>query len=83
MLHIKLTGMKQKTQWKHISCPFYILVPTTPGCGQKVKIFFSEKGHVAYQILSVDYYASKMFDLMHIPDLLSWVQRSVIEIVMD
>ena len=41
MLHIKLTGMKQAN-----ILPFY--TPSTPEWGQKVKIFFSEKGYDAY-----------------------------------
>ena len=30
---------------------------------------------------SVEQYASQMFDLMHIPDLLGWLKRLDIEIV--
>ena len=36
---------------------------------KRLKHFFSE-GHVAYQVKSEWHYASKMFDLMHTPDLL-------------
>ena len=63
--------------------PFY--TPSTTGWGQKVKTFFFLKdlGHVTYQIKrkELEHFASKMFDLMHTPDLFGWVKRSGIEIV--
>ena len=43
MLHIKLNGITNAAAWKQIFCP------QTMGVGSKGQ-FFSEHGHVAYQI---------------------------------
>ena len=60
--------------------PFYM--PTTPEWDQKVKLFFLKVIlHIKLKARSVEYYASKMFDLMYLPDLLDWVKISDIEIV--
>ena len=73
MLHIKLTGMRHRTPCRQIFCPF--ILPQSLGGVKRSKYFFSEGGHVAYQKeRSIEHYASKMFDLMHTPDLLGWVK---------
>ena len=41
-------------------------------------ILFTEEGYLAYHI---NFYAFKMFDIMHTPGLLGWVKMSDIEIV--
>ena len=48
MLHIKLKRVEHRTPCKHIFCPY--AHPRLLGLGQKVKTFFSESNHVAYQI---------------------------------
>ena len=45
--------------------------------GQRSKHFFSENGHVAYQIF--EHYASKMFDFMLTTDLLGWVRSKKVK----
>ena len=37
--------------------------------------------HIKLKERSVGHYASKMFDLMHIPGLLDWVKKSDTEIM--
>ena len=54
--------------------PFY--TPSTPVCGQKVKMFF-----FCRRLCYISHYAIKMFDLMHTTDLLGWVKRLDFEIV--
>ena len=55
--------------------PFY--TPSTPGWGQKVKLFFLKKFmlHIKLKGKSVEHWASKMFDLLHTLDLLGWVEK--------
>ena len=69
MLHIKLMEMKRRT-------------PCKDWVKRSKHFFFLKKAmlHIKLQ-RSVEHYASKMFDLMHTPDLLGWVKRSDIEIV--
>ena len=62
--------------------PFYI--PTTPGLGQKVKIvvvFLKAMLHIKLKGEMLRTLYIKMFDLMHIPELLGWVKSSDIQIV--
>ena len=47
MLHIKLKEMERRVPCKQIFCPTTHAQPM--GLGQKVLIFFSESGFVAYQ----------------------------------
>ena len=51
MLHIKIMGMKQRTQWKQIVCPFTHPRPLDVVKTSKSCCFFY-KGHVAYQTTS-------------------------------
>ena len=48
MLHIKLKGMEHRAPCKYILCPY--THPCPVGSGQKAKTFFSQCGHVEYQI---------------------------------
>ena len=48
MLYIKLKRMEHRAKCKYIFCPY--MYPWPLGLGQKVKTFFSENSHVAYQI---------------------------------
>ena len=51
--------------------------PSTPVLGSKVKTFFSESSHVAYQIrrkMSIEHHASTYSDLTHILDPWGWVK---------
>ena len=48
VLYIKLKRMEHRAKCKHIFCPY--MYPRPLGWGQKVKTFFSENSHVAYQI---------------------------------
>ena len=57
-LHIKLKGMKYYGNIYYIYSQFFVFarIPANPELGQKVKTFFSEKGHAAYQIKGNDTY---------------------------
>ena len=48
ILHIKLMGMKRRAPCKQIVCHY--IHSRSLGCCEKVKTFFSESSHVAYQI---------------------------------
>ena len=52
MLQMKLKGMKRTTSFLQIFCP--CTHSQLLGLGQKVKHFFSEGGHVAYQIKEIE-----------------------------
>ena len=47
-MHIELKGMEHIAPCKHILSPY--INPLPLGLGQKVKTFFTESSHVAYQI---------------------------------
>ena len=81
LLQIKLKGMKHRTPCKQIFCP--VKRPQPLDGFKMFKHFFFLKVMLHNKILEkmLKKYASKMFDLMHIFDLLDWVKRSDIEIV--
>ena len=81
MLHIKLTGMKHRAPCKQIFCLF-THSQSLDGVIMS-KQLFSERRSCCISNLkerSEEHYASKMFNLMHTPDLLGLVKRSDIEI---
>ena len=69
---------------KHRTCKQIFLSFTHPQPldGVKRSKHFLSESPVAFQIKrkELEHFASKMFDLMHTPDLFGWVKRSGIEI---
>ena len=76
MLHVKLAGMKQRTQCKLIFSPF------NSQMGQKVETFyFLKKVMLHIKLKRKKCKTLCKFDLMHNPGLLGWVKRWDIEIL--
>ena len=81
MFHIKLTGVRQRTQYKHI---FYPFLHHDPRMGSKGQTFFLKKVmlHIKLKGKKCRTLCEKIFDIMHTIDLLGWVKRSDIEIML-
>ena len=81
MVHVELNGNineAENTMQVNI-LPF--IHPRPPDVIKRSKQYFSEVGHVAYQIKGKDLYNIMEFYLTHTPDILGWVKKSDIEIV--
>ena len=65
MLHIKLNGIANAATCEHI---LSLHKPSTPWVGSKLKTFFSDSSHVAYQVrreLSMEHHANTYHVLTH------------------
>ena len=67
MLHTKLKGITNTATWLQIFCPQTPFPHDPRGCGQKIKIiFFSEHGHILYQIKGNHEGSNMVANILHV-----------------